>query len=384
MPMIKNKHRIALLGICAIIAILAAVLTAPPPAVAQFICVGNATGAAVPPGTADGGGATATGSTANFACGSTAVASGTGSGNSATGTNANAGGNGSNNTATGFAATATGNNSNNTATGFAANGSGNSSSNIATGDTSNASGTNSFNVATGNNANASGNNGGNIATGLNANASGNAGSNIAIGVSANASGSGTRNIAIGFNARATGDGSTAIGNGTVAAFANSAAFGNGAVATRADQQVFGTASNTYTMGGITSAASRAAQSGPTQIVTSDAGGNLATSTLAGLGIASTADISSINAQLAGINSHLNDLDDRVNRVGALGAALAGLHPNPRAKGDNHISAAVGAYRGQPAFAGGYFRNIDNQTLFSAGVSTTGKDWSANSGLTFSW
>ena len=40
--------------------------------------------------------------------------------------------------------------------------------------------------------------------------------------------------------------------------------------------VFGTASNTYTAPGITSSASKAAQSGPTQIVTADAGGNLAT------------------------------------------------------------------------------------------------------------
>jgi hypothetical protein len=30
------------------------------------------------------------------------------------------------------------------------------------------------------------------------------------------------------------------------------------------------------------------------------------------------------------------------------------------------------------------RCIDNQTLFSVDISTTGKDWSANTGLTFSW
>ena len=39
---------------------------------------------------------------------------------------------------------------------------------------------------------------------------------------------------------------------------------------------FGTAANSYTMPGITSLASRAAQSGPVEIVTSDANGNLAT------------------------------------------------------------------------------------------------------------
>ena len=40
--------------------------------------------------------------------------------------------------------------------------------------------------------------------------------------------------------------------------------------------VFGTATNTYTAPGITSAASKAAQSGTTQFVTSDNSGNLAT------------------------------------------------------------------------------------------------------------
>jgi hypothetical protein len=56
--------------------------------------------------------------------------------------------------------------------------------------------------------------------------------------------------------------------------------------TRANQQVFGTTSNTYTMPGITSAASAAAQSGPTELVTTDASGNLATQSSSNLGLAS--------------------------------------------------------------------------------------------------
>src|SRR5262249_43793090 len=136
-----------------------------------------------------------------------------------------------------------------------------------------------------------------------------------------------------------------------------------------NQQVFGTATNTYTMPGIASAVSKATQTGPLQIVTSDASGNLATGSAASLGLATTTDISAINARL-------NDLDSRINKVGALGAAIAGLHPNPRARGDNHISAAFGTYNGQSAFGAGYFRNIGNQTLFTAGVSTNGNIWSA--------
>jgi hypothetical protein len=67
-----------------------------------------------------------------------------------------------------------------------------------------------------------------------------------------------------------------VGANATAAYANSASFGAGAETTRPNQQSFGTASNTYTMPGITSGASRAAQSGLTQFVTSDRAGNMAT------------------------------------------------------------------------------------------------------------
>lgn len=104
-----------------------------------------------------------------------------------------------------------------------------------------------------------------MATGLNT---------TATGQGATASGSGS--TATGVGATASGDSSTAIGLNASATASNSAAIGAGASATRANQMVFGTVSNTYTASGITSSASSAAQSGPVQLVTSDANGNLAT------------------------------------------------------------------------------------------------------------
>lgn len=68
---------------------------------------------------------------------------------------------------------------------------------------------------------------------------------------------------------------TAVGANASATFINSAAFGSSAIATRDNQQVFGTRSNTYTMPGITSPASRASQVGLLQLPTTDAAGNLA-------------------------------------------------------------------------------------------------------------
>ncbi|MFK4663120.1 autotransporter adhesin [Bradyrhizobium ottawaense] len=127
-------------------------------------------------------------------------------------------------------------------------------------------------------------------------------------------GNGVANTAVGNGSYATGANSSAFGNGASATFANSTAIGNGATATRANQQVYGTASNTYTMTGVTSAASAAAQSGPVQLVTTDAAGNLASTSLSALGFASPADIASINSQLAGINARLNDLDGRTGKA----------------------------------------------------------------------
>ncbi len=116
-----------------------------------------------------------------------------------------------------------------------------------------------------------------VGIGFGAQAQGN--ESVAVGNAALALGG--NSIAIGNNATA-GNGAggildaTAIGANSSAAFANSAAFGANATATRNNQQVFGTASNTYTMPGITSSASLVNQSGRLEVATTDAAGNLAT------------------------------------------------------------------------------------------------------------
>lgn len=109
-----NRH-LALFAACLAISLPGALVIAPTSAQAQFICVGNATGAAVPPGTADGGGATTFFD--GMACGKNADASGSfgtavGDGNpraqgvsdTAVGYNAGPTGTGGNNTSIGSAA----------------------------------------------------------------------------------------------------------------------------------------------------------------------------------------------------------------------------------------------------------------------------------------
>jgi hypothetical protein len=191
----------------------------------------------------------------------------------------------------------------------------------------NASGAGSSNIATGRSADASGSDADgdddgseNIATGAGANASGDDSRNIAIGAFANASGDLGNNVTIGGNAQAIGgtfSGSTAIGSSTRANFDNAAAFGAGAQATRANQQMFGTASNTYTMAGITSGASRAAQGAPTHIVTSNAGGDLAGYTFAELGLATTGDVAGLQTQINSLGRRDKELTEGIAAVAAL-------------------------------------------------------------------
>jgi autotransporter adhesin len=195
------------------------------------------------------------------------------------------------------------------------------------------------------------------ATGANAIAIGNgatATGSIAVGNGALASNGGA---AFGDNSTASGTNSTATGPGATATHANAAAFGNGATTTRANQHVYGTASNTHTMPGIASAASRAAQSGPTQIVTSDAAGNLAATPFSAI-----PDVAAINRRLDQVSGQA---DKAVTGV-AMAFAMAGvptLLPNERMA----ATLNVGTYEGSQGFAINAAWRVAENVQFNGGV-----------------
>lgn len=332
MSVIETYVRAARWAAGVVAVIVAALVFIPSPAVAQFICDSTTGGSTT--STAGGSFATACG-ILTTASGDQSIAFGTwfdknGDGSffslppltfqmdevtSATQTGASA---------FGPAAQATGQFS--TAVGVLSTAAGDSSVAIGNGATVNAGGTNSVAVGSGNTVTGVGS--GAFGTGQTVNGNG----SFAIGDPNTVNGNnsfvfGDNNtinadnaVAIGNSNTVNGNSAMAIGNGSQANFANSAAFGSGATTTRANQQAFGTTSNTYTMSGIASAASKAAQSGPTQLVTSDSAGNLATTTLADLGIAST-------SALGTINRRLDDLAARSNRASngiAMAFAMAGV------------------------------------------------------------
>jgi len=177
---------------------------------------------------------------------------------------------GANTIASGIGATAVGNNADavgslSTAMGVHANAGGIGSNAI--GLRADAAG--NFATAIGRNANASG--AGSTALGLDSAASG----DYAQAFGRNANASGPASLAIGVNAEATAPDAVAIGNGASSTFANSVAIGDGASATRTNQVMLGAVSSTYTLAGITSAASRGQQGAVVGVLTTDANGNLA-------------------------------------------------------------------------------------------------------------
>ena len=123
----------------------------------------------------------------------------------------------------------------------------------------------------------------------------------------------------------------------------------GAAATRNDQIVLGTASNTYTTPGITSAASRAAQSGPLQVVTTDAGGNLAS------------DGGQIFSNLNSLNNHVKLLD---GGVAAAMALTGGFLPDSKKFA---LSANAATFNGQGALGISAYGRLNESTVFSGGV-----------------
>ena len=166
--------------------------------------------------------------------------------------------------------------------------------------------------------------------------------------------------ALGADTLASANTATALGYAANAIHAGSTAIGTGATTTRANQVMVGTVSDTYTMPGITSAASSAAQSGPTQFVTTDANGNLASDNGA------TSII--INKNTAGI-------------AGAF--ALSGI-PEVLPNGTNYaVAANWGTFGGANAAALGGVARVDGDLFFNA-ATVLGYAPGVRAGLAYCW
>ena len=96
----------------------------------------------------------------------------------------------------------------------------------------------------------------------------------------------------------------------------------------------------------------------------------------------------VGSAIEGLQSDVRDLNGKVNRmgaeikeVGALSAALAGLHPQPEnANSRADFAMAIGSYEGRQALAVGGFYRPDKRTMLSIGASTTSSKHMMNMGI----
>jgi autotransporter adhesin len=147
---------------------------------------------------------------------------------------------------------------------------------------------------------------------------------------------GNDSVALGADANAAGDGAVAIGSRATAAQPGAVAIGANARTTRANQVAVGTQGSTYTMAGIGSAQSAAAQSGPTHFVTADAAGNLATSSF---------DPGAFSSQITSLNQSIQTLR-KETRQGVASAMSMGSAPMPSAPGRTSWALNTATFMGE--------------------------------------
>ncbi|WP_199086157.1 hypothetical protein [Bosea sp. ASV33] len=181
-----------------------------------------------------------------------------------------------------------------------------------------------------------------------------------------ASAAGRDAMAAGYGARADGARATAIGTQAQASGEESVAIGAGATTTRPRQVAIGTAASTYSLPGLTSGASRAAQSGPTQVVTTDAAGNLA---------ALPIDLTALDQRIDGVAAYARE-GRREARQGIAAAMAMTAATMPSRPGRTSWSGNTATYKGEWAagFAVAHRLDVAIPVAINAGVSLAGNSF----------
>jgi hypothetical protein len=231
-------------------------------------------------------------------------------------------------------------------------------------------------------------------------------------------------IAIGADTQTLGLDSIAIGYQATTGLGhhNAIAIGAGVGTARVNQVAIGNTANTYTLAGIASAASLAAQSGLIQVVTTDANGNLATdggalsaaitdldtrvdghdtaiTTLTGQVSGHSTAISNLTSQ---VNTNTSDIADINARLDAMGGGFAGLSgeirqnregiamamamdvPYVPADKEFAMSAALGHFGGSSAFGLSGAWRLGADVQLDVGLGATQSYQGGRVGVTWAW
>lgn len=200
------------------------------------------------------------------------------------------------------------------------------------------------------------------------------GSGASAGISADGQ---VNSTAVGAGAAANASNALALGSGAKANLDNSIAIGQGIVTDRTNQVKLGSATNTYTLSGVASDASRAEQVGVTHLVTTDGAGNLATSTFDIAALNDLPDnIAALDGRVGALESGFQNLGGEISetrteaRAGtALALATAGLRYDDR-PGKMSLAGGFGHFKGQSGLALGLGYNTSEEFRMNAAVSAT--------------
>jgi trimeric autotransporter adhesin len=211
--------------------------------------------------------------------------------------------------------------------------------------------------------------------------------NASLGDSAQVAATATNATAVGANSTASANSATAIGQGSQATAENSVAIGTGSVADQANTVSVGNAGNerqithvatgvnatdAANVGQVTEATQQAITAA--QQYTDQKTSNLVTN-------------DNFNSFKQSVSDQFQQVSTRINRVGAMSAAMAGMAgaiaANPGH--DNNISAAAGTYGGEGAVAVGISRRLgDRAALIVGGSVSGGGEASGTVGVSYGW
>jgi autotransporter adhesin len=234
-------------------------------------------------------------------------------------------------------------------------------------------------------------------TAIGGNAKVKADGSTAVGANTNVAVAATNAVAVGESASVSAASGTALGQGSSVTAAGAVALGQGAIANRANTVSVGNAGSQRQITNVAagSQATDAANYGQVQaaLVTAktyaDAGdkttlqsANAYTDQKTG-NFASTSDLNSLRNQ---VNQQLYSVNQRMDRVGAMGAAMSQMAFSTQGINTaNRLGVGVGGYNGQAALSVGYSHQVrpNANITFGAAVSGGGES-SGGVGLGVGW
>jgi autotransporter adhesin len=147
--------------------------------------------------------------------------------------------------------------------------------------------------------------------------------------------------------------------------------------TRANQIAVGTSANTYTLAGLPSAASNAAQLGATSFVTTDQYGNLGTASF------NPADIAALDGRVKGLESTVADNRAEARGGTALALAAASLRYDDRPD-KLSVAGGIGYFKGMTGLSAGIGYATSESFRLNAAISTVPRRGDVGLSAGMSW